>query len=79
MRSQKRYKGDEQMKSATVDGKKVFFEGNIIDKSSSPIYIPENEVGIDEGYYTNSGIVTLLRMHKNEPETIQFIADMLEE
>ena len=42
-------------------------------------YIPENECGIDEDFYDINGIVALLRKHKNEPETIEFIADMLEE
>jgi len=43
------------------------------------IYIPENEYGIKEDYYDVNGIVELLRDHCTEPETIRFIADMLEE
>ncbi len=34
---------------------------------------------IQPGDYTLSGLVDLLRTHKDNPEAIQFIADMLEE
>ena len=43
------------------------------------VYIPENEYGIEEGYYIGNAIVELLRKNKNKPDVIQFIADMLEE
>jgi len=43
------------------------------------VYIPENEYGIEEGYYIGNAIVELLRENKNKPDVIQFIADMLEE
>lgn len=43
------------------------------------VYIPENEYGIEEGYYMGNAIVELLRENKNKPDVIQFIADMLEE
>lgn len=44
------------------------------------IYIPENEIIEEIGYYYNiNAIVYLLRKYKNNPEAIQFIADMLEE
>ena len=46
---------------------------------SDPIWIPENEHGIEEGTYTNNEIVTLLRRKRYEPRTIYFLADMLEE
>lgn len=42
------------------------------------IFMPDNEYGIDEGYYTWDDLVNLLRTHKNNPEAIQFIADMME-
>ncbi len=42
-------------------------------------YIPENECGIEEGFYDINGIVGLLRKHKDKPETIEFIAEMIEE
>ena len=42
-------------------------------------YLPDNDDGIKEGYYSMNGIVELLRKHKKAPEKIQFIADMLEE
>lgn len=43
------------------------------------LFIPENEYGIEEGYYIGNAIVKLLRDNKDKPEVIQFIADMLEE
>lgn len=42
------------------------------------IFIPENNYGIREGYYSQRGISTLLRAYRDEPLAIQFIADMLE-
>lgn len=42
-------------------------------------FIPENEYGIEEGYYIGNAIVKLLRDYKDKPEVIEFIADMLEE
>ncbi len=39
---------------------------------------PDGVCGIPEGYYTNGAIVFLLRKHKDEPETIAYIADMME-
>lgn len=42
-------------------------------------FIPENEYGIEEGYYIGNALVQLLRDNKNKPEVIEFIADMLEE
>jgi hypothetical protein len=35
--------------------------------------------GIEPGRYTVAELVELLRVHKNDPEAIQFIADMMEE
>ncbi len=43
------------------------------------LYLPENEYGIEEGTYIGNAIVKLLRDNKNNPEVIQFIADMMEE
>jgi hypothetical protein len=43
------------------------------------LLIPDNEYGIEEGYYIGNAIVKLLRDNKNNPDVIQFIADMLEE
>ena len=42
------------------------------------VYVPENKY-IKEGYYSANDFVALLRENKNNPETIQFLADMLEE
>ena len=41
-------------------------------------FIPENSHGIKTGYYSDGDIVRLLRKHKREPRTVQFIADMME-
>lgn len=43
------------------------------------LFIPDNEYGIEEGYYIGNAIVKLLRDNKDKPDVIQFIADMLEE
>ena len=43
------------------------------------VFIPSNEYGIAEKYYKMNDIVVFLRGNKNNPEVIQFIADMLEE
>lgn len=43
------------------------------------LLIPENEYGIPAKYYVGNEIVKLLRDYKNNPDVIQFIADMLEE
>ena len=40
--------------------------------------MPENEYNIPEGNYTRSQVVILLREFKDNPNAIQFIADMLE-
>ena len=43
-----------------------------------PLCIPENDLGIPEGYYDINEVVDLLRKRRFEPEKIQFIADMIE-
>lgn len=43
------------------------------------VFIPDNEYGIEEGYYIGNAIVELLRKYKDKPKIIEFIADMLEE
>ena len=45
----------------------------------SKLFIPENEFDIREGYYSNDDIAELLRLNKNFPDVIQFIADMVED
>ena len=48
--------------------------------------VPDNEEGCNEGYpggilpghYTMNQLVEMLRMYKDNPEVIEFIADMLE-
>jgi len=50
-----------------------------------PVWSPEWKEGdpppfdIEPGRYTVAELVELLRAHKNDPEAIQFIADMMEE
>ena len=48
-------------------------------KMEKQIFIPENKIIYESGYFDLNEIVNLLRKYKNEPDKIQFIADMLEE
>ena len=41
------------------------------------IFIPQNNHGIHEGYYTINKIVNILRSKNNDPKTA-FVLDMLE-
>ena len=43
-----------------------------------PIYIPENESGVREGYYEMNQLVQLLRDNCEKPRVIYFLADMME-
>lgn len=44
------------------------------------VFIPEEDgMPIREGYYALNDIVRLLRKHKDRPEFVQYVADMLEE
>jgi len=57
--------------------KKIFFCG--MDKLHRlKIFIPGNGHRVKERYYSFNEIVNLLRKHRNNPGTIQFLADMLE-
>ena len=47
-------------------------------KSNFIVYIPTNKYKIENKYYNLQEIVNLLRKYKNNSNTIQFIADMLE-
>jgi hypothetical protein len=42
------------------------------DEGSVPAY------GIKPGYYNSAQMLTLIDLHKDDPDAIQFIADMLE-
>lgn len=42
------------------------------------VYIPSNEFKIRQGYYSRNRFVALMRKYKNNPEIVQFLADMLE-
>ena len=43
------------------------------------LYIPENDCGIENGYYSMNEVVALLRKYAEKPDVVYFIADMLEE
>lgn len=43
------------------------------------IIIPKNEVIPESGDMTINEVVELLRKYKDNPEAVQFIADMMEE
>ena len=47
--------------------------------TANKIFIPENDVILENGYMTMNEIVDLLRKYKTNPDAIQFIAEMLEE
>jgi hypothetical protein len=49
-----------------------------ISKEPYEIYIPSNDVIEEHGYLTHKELVDLLRRHKDNPNAIQFIADMME-
>ena len=42
------------------------------------LFVPDNDHGIKEGYYSMNEVVALLRTHAEQPDIIRFIADMLE-
>ncbi len=66
-----------EFKAQSVGGIEAALESGQVHKSK--VFIPENKYGIAAENYEMNGIVELLRTRKNEPETIQFLADMLEE
>ena len=39
------------------------------------LYIPENDAGVEEGYYRTNEVVQLLRDNCKNPEVVYFIAD----
>lgn len=43
------------------------------------VIILTNLYGINEGFYNYNKIAQLLRDKKNQPDAVQFIADMIEE
>ncbi len=43
-----------------------------------PFYIPENDLGVTDGYYDRADLVRLLRENCDKPDVVYFIADMLE-
>tara|TARA_R100001086_G_C11747333_1_gene234273 strand:+ start:47 stop:187 length:141 start_codon:yes stop_codon:yes gene_type:complete len=43
------------------------------------LYIPENKLGVMEGYYNRNQFVKLMRDNCKDPKVIYFLADMLEE
>jgi hypothetical protein len=45
---------------------------------ASFLFIPAEIPEIPEGYYSRNQFVNLMRKYKNNPDVIQFLADMLE-
>ena len=43
------------------------------------LFIPDNDYGIEKGYYSMNEVVKLLRDNCRKPDVVYFIADMLEE
>lgn len=43
------------------------------------LFIPDNKMGIERGYYTRNEFVKLVRDNCKDPKVIYFLADMLEE
>lgn len=43
------------------------------------LYIPENNYGITEDYYSFDMLAKLLRRNRSQPQIIRFIADMIED
>ncbi len=58
------------------DSNKLNKEETTMEKS---IFIPENDVISENGYFSMNEVVALLRSYKSEPSKVQFLADMLEE
>ena len=46
---------------------------------SEKIYIPNNQYGIEEGYYEFMELFDIMGKKKHQPRTISFIKAMLEE
>jgi hypothetical protein len=42
------------------------------------LYIPENKIIAEHGYIKYDEIVKMLKKYKQNPDAIQFIADMME-
>jgi len=58
---------------------KALKNGTLVENGSGRfMFIPSNDYGIPEDYYSYDDILNLLRKHAGEKETIIFIADMLE-
>jgi len=43
-----------------------------------PLYVPRNKHAVPVGYYSRNRFVDLLRRFSEKPDTIWFLADMLE-
>ena len=55
-----------------------FPQGPIVLEVPEPEEGTSNPGDIDPGEYSLQALVELLRTHKDEPEVIEFIADMME-
>lgn len=50
-----------------------------IKQNKNFIYIPENKIIPEKGYYSKNEFVSMLRKYCNHSQAIYFLADMLEE
>jgi hypothetical protein len=50
-----------------------------LDTGNGTVFFPdEPAMPIPEGYYRLNDVVGILRLHRDQPEVVQYIADMLE-
>lgn len=82
-----RLSSDDELKGRIGELKNIkdMIKANVFDKEPVPlgellgtIYIPDNQLSIQERYYNVNQLVELLRNFKANPEVVQFIADMME-
>jgi hypothetical protein len=43
------------------------------------LFIPDNDYGIEKGYYSMNELVQMLRANCDKPDVVHFLADMMEE
>jgi len=43
------------------------------------VFVPTNDYGISTGYYSRDEFADLLREHRDNPDVVWFLADLLEE
>ena len=65
------YTTEAQYQSATM-------APNAVELATDHVYIPANQYNIVAGYYSHRDIVSLLRAACRYPDTVRYIADMME-